>query len=79
MREMGGMRDWLRSRADLDASIQAVSGFGQDILRIRVLTLRIAVSRAECQAGRWRNNILRLIWQKSTRRVRFMKTDCQRQ
>lgn len=42
MREMGGMRDQAREVEQVwMPSIQAVNGFGQDILRIRVLTLRM--------------------------------------
>lgn len=42
MREMGGMRDQAREIEQVwMPSIQEVGGFGQDVLRIRVLTLRM--------------------------------------
>ena len=61
MREMGGMRDQAREVEQVwMPSIQAVSGFGQNILRIRVLTLRmLLVEQRERQAVE--NTILELI------------------
>ena len=61
MREMGGMRDQAREVEQVwMPSIQLVSGFGQDILRIRVLTLRmLLVEQGDRQAVE--NTIVKLI------------------
>ncbi|PCC97470.1 methyl-accepting chemotaxis protein [Halopseudomonas pelagia] len=61
MREMGGMRDQAREVEQVwMPSIQLVGGFGQDILRIRVLTLRmLLVEQGDRQAVE--NTIVKLI------------------
>lgn len=61
MREMGGMRDQAREVEQVwMPSIQLVSGFGQDILRIRVLTLRmLLVEQGDRQTVE--NTIVKLI------------------
>lgn len=73
MREMGGMRDQAREVEQIwMPSIQAVSGFGQDILRIRVLTLRMLLVEQNARQA-VENNILRLIGELNTAESAYEK------
>lgn len=73
MREMGGMRDQAREVEQIwMPSIQAVSVFGQDILRIRVLTLRMLLVEQNARQA-VENNILRLIGELNTAESAYEK------
>ncbi|MFT6463304.1 methyl-accepting chemotaxis protein [Halopseudomonas sp.] len=71
MREMGGMHDQAREVEQVwMPSVQEVGGFGQDILRIRVLTLRmLLVEQGNRQAAE--DTILKLIDELDTAEAAF--------